>query len=83
MTNRETEEAQKRKEEKAMQGWLASDEYKVYRKEQLEANASFAKLDFRMQNFLLTLKLKSILPSVCVPSFGASLTSTMRTHTLT
>jgi hypothetical protein len=39
MTNRETEEAQKRKEEKAMQEWLASDEYKVYRKEQLEANA--------------------------------------------
>ena len=39
MTKRETEEAQKRKEEKAMKEWLASDEYKVYHKEALEANA--------------------------------------------
>ena len=39
MTNREQEEAQKRKEEQAMREWLASDEYKAYRKESLEANA--------------------------------------------
>jgi len=39
MTNREVDEAQKRKEEQATKEWLASDEYKVYRKEQLEVNA--------------------------------------------
>ena len=39
MTNREQEEAQKRKEEQATNAWLVSDGYKVYRKEQLEVNA--------------------------------------------
>jgi len=39
MTKKETEEAQKRKEEEALKKFLASDEYKVYRKEALEANA--------------------------------------------
>ena len=39
MTKKETEEAQKRKEEEALKKFLASDEYKVYHKEALEANA--------------------------------------------
>ena len=39
MTHRETEEEAKRREQEGMKKWLASEEYKVFRKESLEANA--------------------------------------------
>ena len=39
MSVRESNEADKARERAAMKKWLASAEYKVYRKESLEANA--------------------------------------------